>query len=189
MLESLEWTMIGVGAGLMVTTLLGWGCNWFLNHSVTVRFPPDLEAFRGAEKGGGGKQLGVLERVLFFGSLWLGRYEIAAGWLAFKLGAKWATWQHITRMPEKIVPNDIAKDIEIRTIVSSRVLGRFLNGTLYNILCAAIGWIIGTVAYRIALRLSADTLPVAAACTGIGALALLIWSGWPDHPDKDAARP
>jgi hypothetical protein len=186
MLEWLEWTVIGVGAGLMVTALLGWTCNWFLNHSVTVKFPPGFEVFKEAEKGGGGKQLGVLERVLFFGSLWIGRYEVVAGWLAFKVAAKWASWQHITRMPEQIFPNDVTKDIEIKRKVGSCVLGRFLNGTIYNILCAVIGWVVGTIAYRIALRLSADTLLIAAVCTGIGALVLLILSGWPDS-DKEAA--
>jgi hypothetical protein len=88
-------------------------------------------------------------------------------------------------MPEKIVPNDVAKDIEITNKVGSRVLGRFLNGTLYNIFCAAIGWIVGTVVSGIAFSLPANILWIAAACTDIGALALLIWSGWPD-PQTDA---
>jgi hypothetical protein len=139
------------------------------------------------EKGGGGKQLGVLERVLFFGSLGLGRYEVAAGWLAFKVAAKWASWQHITRMPDKIFPNDVARDVEYKNMVGSRVLGRFLIGTLYNILCAAIGWIVGTIVVRIADRLPENILWMAATCTGIGALAVLIWSCWPDC-DKGAAE-
>jgi hypothetical protein len=180
------WTAIGVGTGLTVTALLGWACNWFLDHSVTVKFPPGFEILKEVERGGGGKQLGVLERVLFFGSLGFGRYEVVAGWLVFKLGAKWASWQHITRMPKKIVPNDVVKDIEIKNIVGSRVLGRFLNGTLYNILCAAIGWIVGTMVLRAAVRLPENILWIAAICTGIVALAVLIWSGWPDSENKDA---
>jgi hypothetical protein len=139
-----------IGAGLIVTALLGRWSKKFLDRSVTVEFPPGFDVLKEVEKGGGGRQLGVLERVLFFGSLWIGRYEVAAGWLAFKVAAKWASWQHITRMPEKIYPDDIAKDIEHKNKVGSRVLGRFLNGTLYNILCATIGWIIGTVVFRMA---------------------------------------
>ena len=40
---------------------LGLGCNWFLDHSVTVKFPPGFEILKKVETGGGGKQLGVLE--------------------------------------------------------------------------------------------------------------------------------
>jgi hypothetical protein len=177
------WTAIGVGVGLTVTALLGMGCGFFLKHSVTVRFPPDLEFLEKVESGGGGKQLGVLERVLFFGSLWLGRYEVAAGWLAFKVAAKWASWQHITRMPDKLFRDDVSRDVVSKNKIGSRMLGRFLNGTLYNFLCAAIGWIVGTVVFRMAHWLPAAILWIAVVCTGIMALALFVWSGWPDEPD------
>src|SRR5262249_26459559 len=177
-----------IGAGLWITALLGLLSKDFLNCSVWVKFPPGFEFFEKTESGGGGKQLGVLERVLFFGSLWIGRYEVVAGWLAFKVAAKWASWQHITRMPETIFPSDVAKDMEIKRVVSARVLGRFLNGTLFNILCAAIGWVVSNFVFRTAdWLLPGNSLWWAFAGTWIGALEFLIWSGWPDPPTKDAA--
>ena len=60
-------------------------------------------------------------------------YVIGGGWLVFKLGAKWAAWQHVAKIPEKLQGRD---DFDY-------ALGRFLNGTLYNMFCAAVGVYIG----------------------------------------------
>ena len=174
----------GIAAGLLVTALFGWGCEKFLKLSVTVKFPPHFDVAN-IEKGGGGKQLGVLERVLFFGSLWLGRYEVAAGWLAFKVAAKWAAWQNIMKMPDQIFKDDIWMEFKNRNMVGSYLVGRFLNGTLYNIICAAIGWTVGTNVFMITHKLAENILWWAAGAV-IGALAVLILSGLPDS-DKHAA--
>jgi hypothetical protein len=125
---------IFVGAGLLVTLILGLYCECFLKKSVTA--PPIFKH----EVGGGGKQLGVLERLLFFGSFLLGEYTLTAGWLAFKVAAKWASWQHVIKISDKA---DETRNVNVRVIVSSRLLGRFLNGTLYNALCACIGVLVG----------------------------------------------
>jgi len=47
---------------------------------VIVKFPGGFEDFEESEKGGGGNELGILERLLFFVSAWLGQYVIAGGW-------------------------------------------------------------------------------------------------------------
>jgi hypothetical protein len=120
---------IFAGVGLIITLLLGWFCECFLRKSVTAQ--PRLSWH---EAGGGGKQLGVLERLLFFASFWLSDYTLAGGWLAFKVAGKWAAWQHVIKIPE-------SEPLRERTLLSSRLLGRFLNGTLYNGLCAAVGTI------------------------------------------------
>jgi hypothetical protein len=144
---------LAIGTGILVTALLGLLCDPFLKVSVTVEFPDAFKDFEDSETGGGGKQLGILERLLFFASAWLDAYVIAGGWLTFKAAAKWASWQHITKIPETLNQEHIRgpqitylwaddrKYMDARRRLSSRLLGRFLNGTLYNIFCAGVGWV------------------------------------------------
>jgi hypothetical protein len=117
--------------GISLTLLLGAFTEKMLRWAVTVPLP---KGFHRHERGGGGPVLGLLERVLFFVSFWPKAYVIAGGWLAFKVAAKWSSWQHVFRV-------DLAKEMETseRNDLASRLLGRFLLGTLYNLVCAAIG--------------------------------------------------
>jgi hypothetical protein len=135
---------LAIGCGIVVTALLGRLCGSFLDVSVTVKFPDEFEEFEESEKGGGGKELGILERLLFFGSAWLEAYVIAGGWLTFKVAAKWASWQHVTKIPEELKDEDERKYMDARRKLSSHLLGRFLNGTLYNVFCAGVGWVVGS---------------------------------------------
>jgi hypothetical protein len=151
---------LAVGVGILVTAALGSLCGSFLATSVTVNFPAEFEDFEESEKGGGGKELGILERVLFFAAAWLDAYVIAAGWLTFKVAAKWASWQHITKIPETL-KQEYTKGghitylniterqyLDARRRLGSHLLGRFLNGTLYNIFCAGVGYVVGNVLLR-----------------------------------------
>jgi hypothetical protein len=70
-------------------------------------------------------------------SFWLEQYYLALGWLIFKLGAKWASWQHVVKIPEGTRDDDAC--LRDRLFLAARLLGRFLNGTAYNIFCAGIG--------------------------------------------------
>jgi hypothetical protein len=127
-------TVILLAIGLLVTIVTGWFCECFLKRSVRAPKSPHLQEH---QVDAGGKQLGVLERLLFFASLWRDQYLVIGGaWLVFKAAGKWAAWQHIARLPDT---QDMMED---RIIASSRLLGRFFNGTLYNALCASLG--IGT---------------------------------------------
>ncbi len=72
--------------------------------------------------------LGVLETLIFFGSVWAGKYELAAGWLVFKVGTKWSAWQHI-------VPK-ISDAWEERNTWAARVVSHFLVGTAANAVIA-----------------------------------------------------
>jgi hypothetical protein len=67
----------------------------------------------------------------------LGQYAVTAGWLVFKAAGKWAAWQHVVRISEKE-----PEELQQRLLLSSRLLGRFLNGTLYNALCAGVGVVV-----------------------------------------------
>lgn len=88
--------------------------------------------------------LGGFETSLFFFSF----YEkdaavIGAAWLAFKVAAKWASWQHVIKVPEKLLPKTTTlEDIQIRNQWGSWLLSRFLLGTLFNLICGLIGSII-----------------------------------------------
>jgi hypothetical protein len=84
--------------------------------------------------------LGKLERVLFFVSLWLPAYEIAGGWLAFKLGSKWQAWQTMTKVPETL-QNDIhpLDYLGAKHRWASATLQRWLLGNLLNLLAAFVG--------------------------------------------------
>jgi hypothetical protein len=129
---------LGVGVGLLLTLCAGGGSRFFLKRSVRARVP-DKVKLSAADEDGGSRQLGLLELLLFFVSFWLEQYTIAAGWLAFKVAAKWASWQHIANIPEHQVRDDVYIGLHDRLRLSNNLLGSFLNGTLYNIFCAGIG--------------------------------------------------
>jgi hypothetical protein len=135
----------GIGAGLLVTQLLGLYCDRFLKTGVTTQLPCRFKSFETTESQGGGEQLGVLERFLFFATVWLAAYEIAGGWLVFKVAAKWASWEHIIKIPEFTTEDDRDRYLRDKVDLASRLLGRFFNGTLYNIFCGGIGGVIAWI--------------------------------------------
>jgi hypothetical protein len=132
---------LAIGVGMLVTALLGLLCEPFLSVSVTVELPDEFKAYEPTRKTGGGPHRGVLERLLFFAAVWRDAYVIAGAWLAFKVAAKWAAWQHIAKLPATLKDEDERKYMQARYRLSSSLLGRFLNGTLYNIFCAGVGWL------------------------------------------------
>jgi len=149
--------LTAIFGGLLVTIFLGWLCGAFLRRTVTLEYPERFKDFKESEKGGGGVQLGTLERVLFFAAFWLEQSVFVAGWLTFKVAAKWAVWQHIVRIPEDAKDND-PNYLSQKRILSSILLGRFLNGTLYNVFCAVIGYASGKFVLRIAYSFSTRML-------------------------------
>jgi hypothetical protein len=85
------------------------------------------------------RPLGIMEALLSFIAVWLAQPVAIGGWLAFKVAAKWATWQHITKMTDVFGPGDPLEKVKTRDIIGSFILSRFLIGTLYNILCGVVG--------------------------------------------------
>ena len=56
---------------------------------------------------------------------------IAAAWLAFKVAAKWAAWQHVSKIPERRMElADSYLNLPERLQFSKYLLGTFMNGTL-----------------------------------------------------------
>ncbi len=89
-----------------------------------------------------GRLFGVYEQIFFFGTLAVGQPGGIAVWLAFKVAAKWASWQHIMRLPEALGEKSLGLShaIRSRNVWGSVILTRFLIGTLYNLLAAGVGF-------------------------------------------------
>jgi hypothetical protein len=86
--------------------------------------------------------LGLLEAVIFFAAFYVeGAGIVGAGWLAFKVAAKWAAWQHVIKIPEAgfPTPDDEIENLRVKNEWGSRLLARFLLGTLYNVFCGLVG--------------------------------------------------
>jgi hypothetical protein len=90
----------------------------------------------------GGKVLGLLEAILFFISLWVAHPELIAGWLVFKVGSKWEIWHNIIKVPEEIKNIDNLEYLNARHKWGTKVLMRFLIGTITNIIIAMFGTVI-----------------------------------------------
>ena len=163
--------VIVTGAGLLLSQFLGSFSECFLTKSVTVtqQVPRNLLA---GQTGGGGKQLGTLERLLFFASFWMGAYAVAGGWLAFKVAAKWASWQHIAKLAEG------EAKFEDRILLSSHLLGRFLNGTLYNAFCAAAGVVLAKfIHFSLGELLNKSIGWLLWLLASIGVTVVIVWIG------------
>ena len=50
--------------------------------------------------------IGFLEVVFYFMAFYIGKAELIAGWLAFKVASKWQAWATILKVPEKIGVDD-----------------------------------------------------------------------------------
>jgi hypothetical protein len=162
-----------LGIGVLVTMVSGFFCECFLQRSVTADPGPPYSGV--PQEGGGGKELGVLERLIFFSSLWNKDWlNIAGAWLVFKAAGKWAAWQHIVKTPS----TDHPAALRVRIEASARLLGRWLNGTLYNGLCAFCGFAVQKLARYVwnnqLFSLSTDCSVWAA--TGLS--LLIIWMVW-----------
>jgi hypothetical protein len=147
-------------SGLIITLVIGFGVSYVLDKTVELLLPPwiDPEVARQIEeamkygekpKKNPGRWLGIFEQILFFASIWLEAYVVIAGWLAFKLGSKWQTWQHIIKMPDNIVGNDGLLNLRIMSACGSYQMSRFLIGSLYNVLCGLAGVTFGKTCLRL----------------------------------------
>ncbi len=123
--------LISVLLGVLVTLSLGSLSRFLLETYVMVRSP--YKSTGEFETEGGGPFLGFLERLIFYATFGQSAF-IGGAWLVFKLGAKWSVWQHIVKYGESY-RGELAK----REQFASRLLGRFLNGTLWNAICGMLG--------------------------------------------------
>jgi hypothetical protein len=141
-----------LGIGFLVLWLSSWPIQWLMDR---VHEHAALDAPAGVDEKKWNaainipkdaampvKWLGMMERALFFLSFWLAAYEIAAGWLAFKVASKWETWQAIMKVPETLDTHpDSLEYLGARNRWASAILQRWMIGTAANGLAsfAALG--------------------------------------------------
>jgi len=142
--------VIGIAAGGLVTFALGLTVRWTLDGLRAFR----IERWRARlQKLGGSYQfnfeevfkepenpqetdwptwwLGVFERLLFFGALWIDAGIIVVGWLALKVASKWQSWREADPARDR--------DRDLRILVTEIGYLRFLIGTAMNVIAALVG--------------------------------------------------
>jgi len=95
-----------------------------------------------SQKDKSGVWIGHLERLIMFGALFLRPKEAAAAigvFLAFKLGAKWESWNHMMHVPDSIEGVDDLRYALARRIWAAHGYGTLVVGTGASFLAAAAG--------------------------------------------------
>jgi len=87
----------------------------------------------------GGRVLGYLERLIFFGAFLAGAPLLVGVWLAFKVASKWEAWTNIIAVPKELQGIDTLDFLIARRRWGQHVLMTFLIGTAFNVLVAMIG--------------------------------------------------
>jgi hypothetical protein len=96
------------------------------------------------EYSGGARFLGFLECLVAFAAFWRHEPLIIAAWLTFKVAAKWEVWKNVVQVPQKLGDDlDPLDWLTAKNAWGTRLLNRFLIGTLANILVGLTGASIG----------------------------------------------
>ena len=140
----------GFATGLLISLVAGWvGVRKLMTYLDKEMRPPDSdlnEVWRVIfAESYGGQILGALEQTIYFAALWFEAWALLAGWLAFKLGSKWHSWQHVADLPPAPTTSgaDAMDEYVIRRHQWSGLRHRtFVIGTAVNIVLAALGVLI-----------------------------------------------
>ena len=139
--------------GLLTIYVLGLGVGPLLKYAQrTAPLSPPNEALKdkwttltsGDE---GGKILGKLERLAFFGAFWIDAPLFVGAWLAFKVASKWNAWSNVISVPKTISGIDELDYLISRRRWGSQVLMTFLVGTLANVIIGFVGVVVGRHGY------------------------------------------
>ncbi len=93
--------------------------------------------------GGAGAWIGALERLVALLAAWQGQYELIAGWLAFKVAAKWESWSNTLSLPDTFADLKPEQYLLARRTWGSVMFGRFVVATAANILLGFVAMPIG----------------------------------------------
>lgn len=132
---------------ISIAVVIGLGVRCFIEWAVpepkrpTAIVEDDWQAF--VERVHVGKWIGFFERLLILVSFWMREYTIIAGWLGFKVAAKWEAWTNIILVPTSMGNIPPLAWYQARKQFGSWVLSRFLIGTLINILIGALATYFG----------------------------------------------
>ncbi len=141
--------------GILVSLIMGPVVGWVLILGGLKLEKPDgigeeiWGALQPKEIEHAGKWLGALERLVALASAWTGKYELVAGWLAFKVASKWEVWTNVLKVPESL--SDIAplEYLRARRVWGSMMLMRFLLGTLSNVLLGIFSAYVGQHSWEV----------------------------------------
>ncbi len=97
----------------------------------------------------GGKWLGALERLVSATAAWANEYTLLAGWLAFKVASKWEVWSNVLRVPQSLRDTPDLDYLRVRRIWGSRMMMRFLLGTLSNVMLGIFAAYVGQHSWEI----------------------------------------
>jgi hypothetical protein len=151
--------IFNIGVGLIIIFLLGLGVGPLIDCAKkSIRLEPPnkslAESWKKLVKGNeGGKLLGNLERVIYFGAFWIGKPVIIGSWLAFKVATKWNAWSNIISVPKHIENVDPLDYLNARRRWGSQLLMTFLIGTAANIIISFVGVLLGKNAHNYLLAL------------------------------------
>jgi hypothetical protein len=150
-ISQLSLTVSGIIIGLTICVFTSPLVQWAINKAIgkVELIPPDgitkddwdkVTDDKKVEEPG--KWLGTFERILIFFAVWIQKYEIIAGWFAFKVASKWEVWSNIVKVPESLPESKDNKSmlsyLRARRAWGARILSRFLIGTITNILIGSI---------------------------------------------------
>ena len=135
--------------GLITIFVLGLGVGRLLK-SVQKKIPLTPPNEETKQKWGeltagneGGRILGNLERLLFFGAFWIDAPSVVAAWLAFKVASKWNAWTNIISVPKTLSGTNELEYLVARRRWGSQLLITFLVGTLSNVIIGFLGVVVG----------------------------------------------
>ena len=97
----------------------------------------------------GGRILGNLERLLFFGAFWVDAPSVVAAWLAFKVASKWNAWTNVISVPKTLSGTNELEYLVARRRWGSQLLTTFLVGTLSNVIIGFLGVVVGRQGYEL----------------------------------------
>jgi hypothetical protein len=86
--------------------------------------------------------LGLFEVALAYRAFFFSKPEVVAAYFAFKVAAKWDTWAHVIKVPDKLDNFSDTAYLGIRNRWGSSVLQWFLLGTLANVVIGFVGGMI-----------------------------------------------
>lgn len=142
---------VEIATGIAIATGLGSGVRYLLSSAAPQPARPDqipVEVWTQiVERTAGGKWIGALERYLSLAAFWTENPSLIAGWLAFKVAAKWEVWKHIVQVPPALEGIPPIQWYGIRSLLGSWILTRFWLGTLVNILIGLAATYLGLHTY------------------------------------------
>lgn len=146
---------LGIICTILLVLLGGIIVSWIFSASRLKLAPPPQgvpdelwDALRHSGAEAQGHWLGMLERSISAVAGWTQTYELAAGWLAFKVASKWEVWSNVMKLPDAFPGIEPIPYLKARRLLSSNLLMRFLIGSASNVL---LGFAAATIGKKLGI--------------------------------------